>query len=274
MASTTPNLVTYQDPADYTPSVALHEVVSFIRPPEDTVNYYNSQVEVPYGVYYVGCEFTTDQTSLVYLGGQGGVVACSFGANTAYLKGGSYCTLVTSAGVHVVSEGVFSTSLVGAFAYVYVGPRARVHIAQAVITQNSPGTTSPIHVVNNSEARVEACDISGTSTIVAIRVESGSYFTQVYDIRLTTSTRTRFLTLDNSRYERTSGSAIGATNGNCVVLTNGALTTGLETAASGNLTNGATPGNEIVVGGNAVTTFAALPTTDLAAATPQLCRAT
>jgi hypothetical protein len=63
----------------------------------------------------------------------------------------------------------------------------------------------------------------------------------------------------------------GSVTGNAVVLTNGAQAIGLEAACSGNLTAG---GSEIVVGGNAGQTFASLPATDLAAASPQLCRAT
>jgi len=57
-------------------------------------------------------------------------------------------------------------------------------------------------------------------------------------------------------------------------LTNGSQGVALEAACAGNLTNSGTPGAEIVVGGNAAVAFSALPTNDIAAGTPQLCRAT
>jgi hypothetical protein len=77
-----------------------------------------------------------------------------------------------------------------------------------------------------------------------------------------------------SSFERTAGTITGVISGIPVILTNASQAIGIKAAASGTLTNGSTPGNEITVGGNAVTTFAAQPTTDVGAAAPQFCRAT
>lgn len=59
-----------------------------------------------------------------------------------------------------------------------------------------------------------------------------------------------------------------------VALGAGAQGIGLEAGCSGSLANSSTPGADIVVGGNAVVAWAALPTNDSAAGSPQFCRAT
>lgn len=59
-----------------------------------------------------------------------------------------------------------------------------------------------------------------------------------------------------------------------VRLRQGSQAVNLEAACASGVTNTSTPGADIVVGGNAVVAWAALPTTDAVAVSPQFCRAT
>jgi len=71
----------------------------------------------------------------------------------------------------------------------------------------------------------------------------------------------------------TYGSVTGTVTGNIITLANGGQAKGIKAACNGKITTSG--GSEIVIGGNtAGQTFASLPATDLAAASPQFCRAT
>jgi hypothetical protein len=278
IASTSPNIDCIGDPdVSIAEAVALHPYVTTILPSTDSVQYFNGEISVPYGVYYIGVLFSSPLTYTIILSGGGGVVATS---ETEGLNFNLNCYYFSHAGTQSEVFMGASTNNPDSATAIITGQIARLWCRQGcappylfeVLLFTEDGA-SPVVNVNESTLSVYKVDVEGTLAKILF---SGTNGTIVFNegVFLATSSRTSFITWSGGRITRAVGTMVGTITGNCVTLSNGAHATGLETACSGNLANGSTPGNEIVVGGNAVTTFAALPTTDLAAGSPQLCRAT
>ncbi len=128
---------------------------------------------------------------------------------------------------------------------------------------------SPVFVNFGSTLFYSSCDLEGSGTAIGLYGGSPHLILGNSTVDATLSSVVDFQCINGSL--AASGQIIGSCTGNGFIIRNGGQATGVENSCNGNLTTG---GSNIIVGGNAGQTFASLPSNDLAAATPQLCRAT
>lgn len=117
-------------------------------------------------------------------------------------------------------------------------------------------------------------NIDFEGTVRCVSIGAGTTLRQNYNITISNSPPSYLLSSGASLYQRTAGTITGSTTGIPIVLNDGSQAIGIKAACNGTLTNSTNADQDITVGGNAVVAFAALPTTDVAAGSPQFCRAT
>jgi hypothetical protein len=134
---------------------------------------------------------------------------------------------------------------------------------------------SPIELMESSNLSLSDTDLEKTSinNYTAISVYEGTSTVSLINCSVSgTIGLFNSNTSINSSFN-TSGNITGTVTGNIVTLTNGCQAVGIKNACDGKITTSG--GSEIVIGGNTSgQTFTSLPATDLASASPQLCRAT
>lgn len=163
------------------------------------------------------------------------LTASACGISTAYVKITTFWTI----------EGVGSSDFIGSVLY-------------------------PVTINKGSSTLISGCDLEGTGTAISMFGGAPHVSLQNSTVDATLTSVVNLSSSINGSIQA-AGTITGSCTGNGFVVTNGGQATGVQAACLGNLTTG---GSDVVCGGNAGQSFVALPTTDLAAASPQLCRIT
>ena len=286
--SSSPNIDSVEPPFGYTANMVARPYETFIDIPADPLSVARSLLgpspRVGDTIAFVGCSFTTTSISNILVQSIA-FLGCNFAAanfcnwyfdncifNSAFSQGGSINAYFVNGST--VAASVFGSST-GSTANMIFRNDYSLDGEQTVVNTIFLGNAT-FTVADNSFARSFVnidWDGAGARCLLVSPKAGLELFFVTGRGQYVDAARTTYMTVDNGFVECSVGAQniTGSVTGNAVTLTNGAQVVGIENAASGTLTAG---GSEIVVGDNAGATFASLPATDLAAAAPELCRAT